>query len=145
MTKALLFSALLLLTAACGQHADVSPTLVSEVAGTYQTNGFLDYLCVALPTNKMPSATLTPETDATVTLTYLQQYPTPQTRTFAHLQLSRQPDNSIQLLQQGQALGTIRTDRAFSANGMERQALVLRVQANTSDPQTAITFTGAKQ
>lgn len=145
MKKALLFSSLLFLSAACSRSNDVAPTLASEVSGTYLTNGFLDYLCIALPADQMPTATLTPETDAAVTLTYLTKYPTAQSQTFTHLQLTRLADNSIQLAQQGNVLGTVQTDRAFNANGMERQALVLRVQANANDPQTAITFTGAKE
>ncbi|XWW47740.1 hypothetical protein JYG30_09960 [Fibrella sp. USSR17] len=145
MKQALLFSTLLLVTAACGRSNDVAPTLASEVSGTYLTNGFLDYLCIALPPDKMPTATLTPETDAAVTLTYLTKYPATKAQTFTHLQLKRMADNSIQLSQQGQVLGTVQPDRAFNANGMERQALVLRVQTNASDPQTAITFTGAKE
>jgi hypothetical protein len=145
MKKALLFSILAFLSAACGPGNDVAPTLASEVSGTYLTNGFLDYLCVALPADQMPTATLTPETDATVTLTYLRKYPMVQSQTFMHLQLTRLADKSIQLSQQGQILGTVQTDRAFNTNGMERQALVLRVQTNPNDPQTAITFTGAKE
>ncbi len=145
MKKVLLFSTLLFLSAACSRSTDVSPTVAGEVAGTYLTNGFLDYLCIALPADKMPTATLTPESDATVTLTYLRRYPVEQSQTFPSLQLTRLTDKSIQLTRQGQVLGTIQTDRAFNANGMERQALVLRVQANTRDPLTAITFTGAKE
>ncbi|MEZ0543009.1 hypothetical protein [Fibrella arboris] len=145
MKKALLFSTLVFLSAACSRSNDVAPTLAGEVSGTYLTNGFLDILCIALPANQMPAVTLTPETDAAVTLTYLRKYPTAQSQTFTHLQLTRLTDNSIQLAQQGQVIGTVQTDRAFNSNGMERQALVLRVQANTTDPQTAITFTGAKE
>lgn len=145
MKKALLFSTLLFLSAACSRSNDVAPTLAGEVAGTYLTNGFLDYLCIALPADQMPVATLTPETDASVKLTYLRKYPVVQSQTFTQLQLTRLTDNSIQLSRQGQVLGTIQTDRAFNTNGMERQALVLRVQANISDPQSAITFTGAKE
>ncbi len=145
MKKALLFSTLLFLSAACSRNADVAPTLAGEVAGTYLTNGFLDYLCIALPPNQMPMVTIVPESDAAVTLTYLKQYPVAQSQTFSHLQLTRLADKSIQLTQQGQVIGTVSPDRAFNANGMERQALVLRVQSNTSDPQTAIVFTGAKE
>ncbi|MBO0950224.1 hypothetical protein [Fibrella forsythiae] len=144
MKKALLFSTLLFVSAACSRNNDVAPTLASEVAGTYLTNGFLDILCIALPANQMPAVTLTPETEAAVTLTYLRQYPTAQSQTLTHLQLTRLADKSIQLTQQGQVLGTVQTDRAFNTNGMERQALVLRVQTN-ANPQTAITFTGAKE
>ena len=142
MTKALLFSLLVFLAAACGPAQDVSPTLSSEVAGTYQTNGFLDYLRITLPADKMPVATLTRETDATVTLTYLQQYPTPATQTITNIQLNRLADNSIELIQQGTVLGSVRPDRAFSNNGMERQALVLRLQQPS---KTGITFTGARE
>ncbi|WP_375443324.1 hypothetical protein [uncultured Fibrella sp.] len=145
MKKALLFSILLLVSAACSRSNDVAPTLAGEVSGTYLTNGFLDYLCIALPANQMPTATLTPETESTVTLTYLRKYPTAQSQAFPHLQLTRLADKSIQLSRQGQVFGTVQTDRAFNTNGMERQALVLRVQSNPSDPQDAITFTGAKE
>lgn len=145
MKKALLFSALLFLTAACSPGNDVAPTLAGEVSGTYLTNGFLDYLCIALPPNQMPTATLTPETDATVSLTYLQKYPEVKSLVFSHLQLTRLPDNRVELTRQGQVIGTIQTDRAFNTNGMERQALVLRVQASISDQQAVILFTGAKK
>ena len=145
MIKALFFSILVLLSVACSPGNDVAPTLAGEVSGTYLTNGFLDYLCIALPPDQMPTAKLTPETDATVTLTYLTSYPAPQSQTFAHLQLARLADNSIQLTRQGQVIGTVQTDRAFNTNGMERQALVLRVQTKPSNPQAAIVFTGAKE
>lgn len=145
MKKALLFSTLLYLLAGCRSSNDVAPSLAGEVAGTYLTNGFLDYLCVALPADQMPTATLTPESDAAVTLTYLIKYPVVKPQTFAHLQLTRLPDKSIQLSQPGRVIGSIQVDRAFNSNGMERQALVLRIQANISDTQTAITFTGAKE
>lgn len=145
MKKALLFSTLLFLTAACSSGNDVAPTLAGEVSGTYLTNGFLDYLCIALPPDQMPTATLTPETDATVSLTYLQKYPEAKSLTFTHLQLTRLADNRVELIRQGQVIGTIQTDRAFNTNGMERQALVLRVQASVSNQQTVIIFTGAKE
>lgn len=145
MKKALLFSTLLLLSGACSRNADVAPTLAGEVAGTYLTNGFLDYLCIALPPNQMPTVSLVPGSDATVTLTYLKRYPVAQSQTFSHLQLTRRADKSIELTQAGQVIGTVRPDRAFNANGMERQALVLRIQSDSSDPQIAIVFTGAKE
>ena len=145
MKKLLLVSTLLFLSAACGRSSDVAPTLAGEVAGTYLTNGFLDYLCIALPPDQMPTATLTPEGDAAVTLTYLRKYPVAQSQIFTHLQLTQLADKSIQLSREGLVLGTVQTDRAFNTNGMERQALVLRVQSTTSDTQSAITFTGAKE
>ena len=145
MKKALLFSTLLFMSAACSRSNEVAPTLAGEVAGTYLTNGFLDYLCIALPAGQMPTVSLTPETDVAVTLTYLTRYPVARSQRITHLQLTRLSDSSIQLSQSGRVIGTVQTDRAFNTNGMERQALVLRVQANSTDPQTAITFTGAKE
>jgi hypothetical protein len=141
MVRALLFSFSVLLLTACGREADIAPTLATEVAGQYQTNGFLDYLCIALPPEKMPSVTLTPEAEGQVSLTYLRQYPAVQTLKLANVRLTRQPDNSIQLTQQGIILGNVRPDRAFNTNGLERQALVLRIAR--PDPN-GFTFTGSK-
>lgn len=142
MLRVLLFSAVLLLTAACGRDADIVPTLAAEVAGHYQTNGYLDYLCLALPPDKMPSVTLSEAPGSTLTLTYRQQYPAARTLTLPQVQLQRLADNSIELRQQGAIIGTVRTDRAFTRNGLERQALVLRLlQATNAD---TISFTGSK-
>lgn len=142
MLRVLLFGVTLLLTAACGRDTDIAPTLADEVSGQYQTNGYLDYLCIALPPGKMPSVTLTEESALSVTLTYQQQYPATRTLTLPQVQLQRLADNSIELRQQGAVIGTVRTDRAFTSNGLERQALVLRVQRNSSTD--SISFTGSK-
>lgn len=141
--KHLILSALLLGLAACGRGTDIAPTLASEVAGSYQTNGFLDVLCVSLPPNKMPTAALKSQSDAVVTLTYQQSYPVQQTRIIDNVLLQRQADNSIQLLSAGSVIGTVRTDRVFSSNGMEQQGLVLRVQATTAG--ATVYFTGSKE
>ncbi|MEZ0612266.1 hypothetical protein ACAW74_27400 [Fibrella sp. WM1] len=142
MLRVLLFCFVLFISAACGRESDIAPTLATEVAGEYQTNGFLDYLCIALPADKMPTATLREESANSVTLTYLQQYPTTRLLTIKQVQLQRLPDNSVQLIQQGEILGTVRTDRAFGNNGLERQALVLRVQRQSDTD--SFSFTGAK-
>lgn len=126
----------------CGRGTDITPTLAGEVAGRYQTNSFLDFRCIALPSGSMPSATLKSQSDATVTLTYQETYPTARTQTIANISLYRQADNSVQLISGGNVIGTVRTDRVFSSNGMERQGLVLRVQADS--PGTAVSFTGSK-
>ncbi len=147
MQKIVLLSGLWLLASACGRGNDVAiaPSLAAEVAGTYQTNGFLDYRCIALPPDKMPTATLLHETDATVMLTYLERYPVAKQLIISHLQLSRLPDNSIQLTEQGTVLGTVRIDRAFGTNGMERQGLVLRLQGTATNKETNFAFTGSKE
>lgn len=142
MLRVLLFCSVLFISAACGRENDIAPTLATEVAGEYTTNGFLDYLCIALPPDKMPTATLREESAGSVTLTYLQQYPTVRLLTIKQVQLQRLPDNSVQLAQQGEILGTVRTDRAFGSNGLERQALVLRVQRQNGTD--GFSFTGAK-
>jgi hypothetical protein len=141
MVRLLLFSIIVLVATACGREADIAPTLTNEVAGQYQTNGFLDYLCIALPPEKMPSVTIAPETDGQVTLTYLRHYPTTQRINFTNVALARQPDGSIQLMQAGIILGNTRTDRAFNSNGLERQALVLRIARPGTN---GFTFTGSK-
>ena len=147
MKKALLIGCMSYLLMACGpgSERDIAPTLSAEVTGTYLTNGFLDYLCIALQTGKMPMASLKPETGNVVTLTYLQQYPVAQVQTLTQVQLTRLADNTVQLTRQGQVIGTVRTDRAFNANGMERQAPVLQLQIGDQHTQSTLSFTGAKQ
>ena len=91
----------------------------------------------------MPSATLKSQSDVTVTLTYQETYPTVKSQTIANIALQRLTDTSIRLINNGNVIGTVRTDRVFSSNGMERQGLVLRVQ--TDSPGTTVNFTGAKE
>ena len=141
--KHLILSTLLIGLAACGRGTDIAPTLAGEVAGRYQTNSFLDFRCIALPSGSMPSATLKSQSDVTVTLTYQETYPTVKSQTIANIALQRLTDTSIRLINNGNVIGTVRTDRVFSSNGMERQGLVLRVQ--TDSPGTTVNFTGAKE
>ncbi|MBO0939748.1 hypothetical protein J2I47_24595 [Fibrella sp. HMF5335] len=143
MIRILLLGTLVFTTMSCGRDTDIAPTMASEVTGRYQTNGFLDVLCVALPANKMPTATINIQSDAVVTLTYQQVYPTEQTHVIPNIALKRQADNSIQLSSGGSVVGTVSTDRVFSNNGMERQGLVLRIQAVSAG--TRVSFTGSKE
>lgn len=142
MLRTLLFCTVLFALAACGRENDITPTLAGEVAGNYKTNGFLDYLCIALSTDQMPVVSISHESASTVSILYQQAYPTSRTIALKGVSLKRLADNSIELSQQGDALGTVRTDRAFNNNGLERQALVLRVQRQQGDD--SFSFTGAK-
>jgi hypothetical protein len=129
MKKPLLFCSLIGILSGCYSEADISPnssSLSSKAAGLYRTNFYLDPSCVATPTDKMPYTELKAESDSTVTLTYTKFYPTPGSQSIPHV-LVRQQSDGIQLQLAGLTIGTLKTDRVFTNNGMEKQGQLLRL------------------
>ncbi|MBO0932679.1 hypothetical protein [Fibrella aquatilis] len=145
MSRILLLSTVLFAMTACSRGTDVAPTLAGEVAGSYQTNGYLDVSCVALPATQMPAVGIRQESDVAVTITYQRQYPVAQTFTLPHVQLQRLVDQRVKLVYAGEDIGTAQMDRAFSSNGMESQAMVLRLSRLAGPESDRFVFIGSKQ
>ena len=145
MNRHLLFCALLGLLTACQHEGDIQPaaaSLAGEVVGTYHSNFYLDVSCVAIPADKMPYAQIKAESDSSVTLIYTKLYPAKTSRSFEHIKLLRQ-SAGIQLRMADSTLGTLKTDRIFTDNGMEKQGKLLRV--TVQDPQNFLYFAGVRQ
>lgn len=141
MKKQLLLCAVLGVVMACQQEGNIdpaSPSLAASVAGTYRTNLYMDPSYVALPANQMPYAELKAESDSSVLFVYTEQYPTKSSQTVSHIQLVRRPDG-IQLRVGGLTIGTFKTDRIFTNNGMEKQGPLLRITLGKS-----LNFTGIR-
>ena len=145
MNQRLLLFAFLAAATACQRETDIQPnaqTLAGEVAGTYQTNVYLDPSCVALSASQMPYAELQTESDSTVTLVYTKQYPAKSSQRIPNVVLNRQTDG-IQLRVADSSIGTLQTDRIFMNNGMEKQGKLLRISL-LNDPQRSFYFAGYK-
>ncbi|GAA4449175.1 hypothetical protein GCM10023189_08240 [Nibrella saemangeumensis] len=143
MKNRLLLFAFTGLLAACRQEIEPeSVTLADRLSGTYQTNSFLDVLCIALPPDKMPVADLKVESDSEVTLTVRRFFPVADTQTLRKVKLQPLADHSVRLLYQSEEIGTYQTDRVFTNSGMETQGNVLRISRAAGDPQTSLYFTG---
>jgi hypothetical protein len=145
MNSRLLLLALLAATSACQRDTDIQPgaqTLAGEVAGTYQTNAYLDPSCVALGGDQMPYVELKTESDSTITLVYTKRYPVKSSQRIANIALNRQAD-AIQLRVADSSVGTLQTDRIFTNNGMEKQGKLLRVSLQT-DSKRSLYFAGFK-
>lgn len=145
MNYRLILLAILATASACQREADIQPgaqTLADEVAGTYQTNAYLDPSCVALGTDQMPYVQLKTESDSTITLVYTKLYPVKSSQRIPNIALNRQAD-AIQLRLADSSFGTLQTDRIFTNNGMEKQGKLLRVSLQT-DPQRSLYFAGFK-
>jgi hypothetical protein len=143
MKKPLLFCSLIGVLSGCYSETDISPntsSLASKVAGTYRTNFYLDPSCVATPTDKMPYTELRAESDSTLTITYTKFYPTPGSQSIPHVLVRQQPDG-IQLLVAGSTIGTLKIDRIFINNGMEKQGQLLRL-AIPGDSASSLNFSG---
>ena len=123
----------------------MAPTLAGEVAGSYQTNSYLDVSCVALPANQMPAVGVRQESDMAVTITYQRTYPVTQLMTLKNVQLVRLSNQQIKLIYAGTDIGTAQMDRAFSSSGMESQAMVLRLSQLTGPEADRFAFVGSKQ
>jgi hypothetical protein len=129
MKKPLLFCSLIGILSGCYSEADISPdssSLASKAVGLYRTNLYLDPSRVATPTDKMPYTELRAESDSTLTLTYTKFYPTPGSQSIPHVLVKQQSDG-IQLQVAGLTIGTLKTDRIFTNNGMEKQGQLLRL------------------
>lgn len=145
MKKRLLFCTFLGALTACQRESDIQPkstTLSNEVAGTYQTNFYLDPSCVALSANQMPYAELKAESDSTVTLVYTRLYPNKVVNRVPHINLTRQMD-AIVFRVADSSVGTLQTDRIFTNNGMEKQGKLLRISMQ-NNPQSPFYFAGFK-
>ncbi|MDB5242883.1 MAG: hypothetical protein JWP57_3508 [Spirosoma sp.] len=145
MNQRLLLCALLASATACQHESDIqpnAPTLAGEVAGTYQTNVYLDPSCVALSASQMPYAELQAESDSTVTLIYTKLYPAKSSQRISNVVLKRQADG-IHLRIADSAIGALQTDRIFMNNGMEKQGKLLRISLQ-NDPQSSLYFVGFK-
>ena len=145
MNQRLLLFAFLAAATACQRETDIQPnaqTLAGEVAGTYQTNVYLDPSCVALSPNQMPYVQLQAESDSAVTLIYTKQYPVKSSQRISNVTLNRQTDG-IQLRVADSSIGTLQTDRIFINNGMEKQGKLLRISL-LNDPQRSLYFAGYK-
>ena len=145
MRKPLLFCSLIGILSGCYSEADISPnsaSLASKAAGLYRTNFYLDPSCVATPTDKMPYTELRAESDSTVTLTYTKFYPGPGSQSIQQVLVSQQPDG-IQLQVAGLPIGTLKADRIFTNNGMEKQGQLLRLTIPL-DSANSLTFSGIR-
>ena len=145
MNQRLLLFAFLAAATACQRETDIQPnaqTLAGEVAGTYQTNVYLDPSCVALSANQMPSVQLQAESDSAVTLIYTNRYSAKNSQRIPNVVLNRQIDG-IQLRVADSGIGTLQTDRIFMNNGMEKQGKLLRISL-LNDPQRSLYFAGYK-
>jgi len=146
MKKQLLFCVLLGSLASCAQEADVQPStgsLAKEVAGKYQTNFYLDPSCVAIPASQMPYAEIRAESDSSVTMIYTKLYPAKMNRVVGRIRLVRQPAG-IDLRLADSIVGTLRTERIFANNGMEKQGQLLRIMMGQTDPQNFLYFAGTR-
>lgn len=129
MKKPLLFCSLISVLSGCYSEADISPnssSLTSKVAGLYHTNFYLDPSRVATTADKMPYTELKAESDSTLTLTYTKFYPAPGSQSIQHVLVRQLPDG-IQLQVACLPIGTLKTDRIFTNNGMEKQGSLLRL------------------
>ncbi len=145
MNKQFLLFALLSAATACRRETDIqpnAPTLGEEVAGTYQTNAYLDPGCVALSDGQMPSIELKAESDSTVTLIYTQRHPARSSQRIPNVALNRQAE-VIYLRVADSSIGSWQTDRIFINNGMEKQGKLLRI-SRQNGPQPPFSFTGFK-
>ena len=143
MKKPLLFCSLIGILSGCYSEADISPnstSLAAKAAGLYRTNFYLDPSCVATPTDKMPYTELRAESDSTLLLTYTKFYPIPGSQSIQHVLVSQQPDG-LQLRVAGLPIGTLKTDRIFTNNGMEKQGQLLRLFI-PGDSANDLNFTG---
>jgi hypothetical protein len=144
MKKRLLFCAFAGSLASCQREGDIQPARVSvtsEVVGTYETNAFTDVLHVATPANQMPSLTIAAETDSTVTMSYVDQYPSLTSDQISHVLVRHQADG-IYFWTNDTLVGSLQNDRAFTSRGIERQANVLRV--TITRPDKTVRFVGFK-
>lgn len=143
MKKPLLFCSLIGALSGCYSEADISPessSPASRAAGLYRTNFYLDPSSVATPADKMPYTELKAESDSTLSLTYTRFYPTPSSQFVQHV-LVRQLSDGIQLELAGSIIGTLKTDRVFTNNGMERQGQLLRLVV-PGDSTNTLNFSG---
>lgn len=143
MKKPLLFCSLMGILSGCYSEADISPntsSLASKVAGMYRTNFYLDPSRVTTPTDKMPYTELKAESDSTVVITYTKSYPTSGSQSIQHVLVRQQPDG-IQLQVAGSTIGTLKTDRIFTNNGMEKQGSLLRLTIS-GDSTNSLNFNG---
>ena len=144
MKKQLLFCSLMGVLTACQQQTDIQPStssLAGEVAGTYRTNFYLDVSCVAIPAGQMPYAEVKAESDSSVTLIYTKFSPAKSSRVINHIRLVRQLAG-IGLYLADSSVGTLKTDRIFTDNGMEKQGKLLRI--TVQDPQNFLYFAGTR-
>lgn len=147
MKKQLLFCSVLGMLTACQHDTDIQPnasSLAGEAVGTYRTNFYLDVSCVAIPAGQMPYAELKAESDSSVTLIYTKLYPVKNSRIINNIRLTRQAAG-IDLRLADSSIGTLRVDRIFTNNGMEKQGQLLNVTMHKTDPQNFLYFAGAKQ
>ncbi len=143
MKKPLLFCSLLGMLSGCYNEDGISPnasSLASQAAGLYRTNLYLDPSRVATPTDKMPYTELRAESDSTLTLTYTKLYPTPGSQSIQNVLVKQQLDG-LQLTVAGLPVGTLRTDRVFTNNGMEKQGRLLRLSL-PGDSTDSLHFSG---
>lgn len=128
----------------CQQTNDIEPqSLARSVAGTYKTNAFVNPLFVELSTSQLPQLIVKPETDSTVTLVYMQFYPSKTAKQLTHVLLQRQGD-AVTLRQAGKTIGNWQWDRIFTSNGMETKANVLQL-TNQVGQDGSLSFTGYKE
>lgn len=131
--KQLLFLTLSLGLLACQPNTDVTPVSpTSDVTGTYQTNGFLDYRCLTLLASQMPTVSIRQTNDTTLTLTVMRLSPKPSVEILNGVTMLLQPDQSYELRQAGRVIGSVQTGRVFNASGMEAQGRLLRLSSQAS-------------
>lgn len=143
MKKPLLFCSLMGALSGCYSEANISPSstsLASKAVGVYRTNFYLDPSSVATPADEMPYTELKAESDSTLSLTYTRFYPTPSSQFIQHV-LVRQLSDGVQLELGGSTIGTLKTDRVFTNNGMERQGQLLRLTV-PGDSTNTLNFSG---
>ena len=143
MKKPLLFCSLIGALSGCYSETDILPessSPASRAVGLYRTNFYLDPSSVAIPADKMPYTELRAESDSTLTLTYTKFYPTPSSQ-FIHHILVRQQSDGIQFELAGAAIGTLKVDRIFTNNGMEKQGQLLRLTL-PGDSTNNLNFSG---
>ena len=127
----------------CQPDKDITPdhaALSAEVKGNYQTNSFLDFRCIALSADQLPKADVKAQSDSQITIVLHQYYPDKQDVSLQNVLLSRQTDNSIQLMHNGEAIGTFQQDRIFTSSGMETTGNVLRVNKAGSAPMVFVGY-----
>jgi hypothetical protein len=82
----------------------------------------------------MPTVDVKTQTDSQITITLHQYFPDKQNTTLKSIALTRQPDSSIQLTHDGQAIGSFQQDRIFTSSGMETSGKVLRLNKTGTTP-----------
>ena len=145
MKKRLLFCSMIGVLSGCYRTVDINPnpsSLAAEVSGVYRTNFYLDPSCVAIPANQMPYAELKAESDSNVTVMYTKFYPVKSTQFIEHITVGRQPEG-IYFRTVDSAIGTLKTDRIFTNNGMEKQGQLLRLTIQL-DSAVTLNFTGIR-